>query len=167
MKNTLYNPHLMVIICCRYHNVDRFFLFFSPLLFLIFNMIYWTYFQVLLNIAFIDCDFKLWSWRKRTRSWNLCFRFGTSGVDPSSWTNPPKAKTCWQGCFYTIYSLFKWEAIVASNMEHCVYIPIEGILFRIFSKSEMVPPSNMWHDQKPFLFNPNFILHKVCDPKKR
>jgi len=30
----------------RYHNVDRFFLFFSPLLFLIFNMIYWTYFQV-------------------------------------------------------------------------------------------------------------------------
>ena len=31
---------------CRYQNTDRFFLVFSPLLFLIFNMIYWTYFQV-------------------------------------------------------------------------------------------------------------------------
>ena len=42
-----------------------------------------------------------------------------------------------------------------------------GDTFSYISKSEMVPPSNMWHDQKPFLFNPNFILHKVCDPKKR
>ena len=121
--------------CCRYHNVDRFFLFFSPLLFLIFNMIYWTYFQVLLNPIhselgthiFQRTDASLISYMERECdqwSCNVCFRFGTSGADHSSWKMPQKARISWQGSFYSnqyicaIYS----NSEAGSNIWNTVYI---------------------------------------------